>query len=166
MSPLLSFRSPKGAASSRLIVLKWKGHFPTLSEVSSCADLQKILQCSPPDFIIFKVKESPPASEPINHFALQVEICCGKAKPRCWQHCPEVWTVVRLVLTVKRRALSPSALMHWGCRLDPRDKPSPEEAPLPLVIDGGQLGALQRLGKVALSATYSEVFVSRKNSPG
>ena len=50
-------------------------------------------------------------------------------------------------------------------RAGPRDPPSREEASLPPVIDGGQL-AFQRLGKVALPATYYEVFVSKKNSPG
>lgn len=77
----------------------------------------------------------------------------------------QVLIIVRLVLTVKEGSVPLGAGVP-RTQAGRRDKPCPEEAPLPLVIDGGQLGASRGLGKVALPVTYYEVFVSRKNSPG
>lgn len=57
--------------------LKWKGRSSNPFESLLLGRFAKILQHSPPDliyfyFVMWKRSVYPPASEPINHFALQV----------------------------------------------------------------------------------------------
>lgn len=71
--------------------------------------------------------------------------------------------IARLVLTVKG-GLCPLRRQRAEDAAGRRDQPCSEEAPLPLVIDGGQLGGFQRLGTFALLSVKS--LSAKKNSPG
>lgn len=74
--------------------------------------------------------------------------------------------IVRLVLTVEGEGSVPVGASALETQAGQRDQTRSQEAPLPPVSDGGQLGAWRRLEKVALPVTCDEVFVGRKNSPG